>query len=110
MSRLFSPASGGTGGPARSFDGRPLARRGQRVAHANVYTVSAVNRLDVFASFSNWGNPPVDYAAPGVNVLSTLLGGGVLNLSGTSMASPHVAGVLLVTGGMPDSHYEIDSL
>jgi len=61
----------------------------------NVYTVSAIDSTDNFASFSNWGNPPIDYAAPGVYVLSTKKGGGVTTMSGTSMATPHVTGLLL---------------
>jgi len=61
----------------------------------NVYTVSAIDSSDHFASFSNWGNPPIDYAAPGVYVLSTKKGGGVTTMSGTSMATPHVTGLLL---------------
>jgi subtilisin family serine protease len=69
-------------------------REPAHVNHTNVYTVSAINSSDVFASFSNWGNPPVDFAAPGVSVLSTQMGGGVTTKSGTSMATPHVCGVL----------------
>jgi subtilisin family serine protease len=46
---------------------------------------------DTFASFSNWGTP-VDIGAPGVNIYSTWLSNGYKSISGTSMASPHVAG------------------
>lgn len=63
--------------------------------HDNIYTVSAMDSSDVFAWFSNYGNPPVDCAAPGVSVLSTKKGGGTTTMSGTSMAAPHVAGLLL---------------
>jgi len=60
-----------------------------------IYTVSAIDSSDVFAWFSNFGNPPVDCAAPGVSVVSSKRGGGTTIYSGTSMAAPHVAGLLL---------------
>ncbi len=69
--------------------------------HNNIYTVSTIDSNDYFAWFSNYGNPPIDCAAPGVNVLSTKKGGGTTTFSGTSMAAPHVAGLLL--NGLPAS-------
>ena len=46
---------------------------------------------DSFAFFSNYG--PVDLIAPGVQVYSTWAGGGYKTSSGTSMATPHIAGI-----------------
>ena len=62
----------------------------------NIVTISAMNSSDTWASFSNFGNPPVDFCAPGVAVKSTWKDGGYNTISGTSMASPHAAGVLLL--------------
>jgi hypothetical protein len=73
-----------------------------RVNGNNVYTISAMDSNDNWASFSNYANPPVDYCLPGVGINSTWKGGGYNTISGTSMAAPHAAGVLLLGGNTTD--------
>ena len=67
-----------------------------RVNGTNIYTISAMGTGDLWATYSNFGNPPVDYCAPGSSIYSTYKGGGYATLSGTSMATPHVCGILLL--------------
>ncbi|GLX17249.1 hypothetical protein Slala02_07120 [Streptomyces lavendulae subsp. lavendulae] len=59
-----------------------------------VVTVAANGTGTTKASFSNFGQGVIDVAAPGQDVYSTLPGGKYGSKSGTSMASPHVAGVV----------------
>jgi subtilisin family serine protease len=65
---------------------------GYPAKYPETIAVGASDKEDKTGWFSNKG-PEVDFIAPGVDVVSLKMGGGLDSLSGTSMATPHVAGL-----------------
>jgi thermitase len=61
-------------------------------AISNILTVAATNNQDQLTGFSNYGALSVHVAAPGLFITSTTRGQSYDNMSGTSMAAPHVSG------------------
>lgn len=61
---------------------------------SNVVSVGSYTASGTRSSFSNYGLKSVHVTAPGTNILSTYKRGGYTTMSGTSMATPHIAGVV----------------
>ena len=75
----------------------------------NIITVASMTCNKTFSSFSNYNRAAVDVIATGSSVRSTWLNGGYNTISGTSMASPHVAGIMHARNNIPASNGSVSS-
>ena len=73
----------------------------------NIISVAATDNRDRLSSFSNFGLNSVDVGAPGTNIASTALGS-YYWMSGTSMASPHVTGLVALIWDLNPGWSHID--
>jgi subtilisin family serine protease len=83
---IIQVAAGGNSGPGENTVTYPAK-------YPQVIAVSAIDENNNVPSWSSRG-PEIDLTAPGVSIYSTYKGGGYGTMSGTSMASPHVAGTV----------------
>lgn len=93
VGHVFVAAAGNGGADQVGDNNDALPYYPASYALDNIISVAALNNNDGLAGFSNYGATSVDLGAPGVNVLS-LYQSGYAWSDGTSMATPHVSGVV----------------
>jgi len=86
---LFVAAAGNDAQDNDTFSNYPSS-----YALPNIISVAATDQNDALGLFSNWGLTSVDVAAPGVNIVSSTPGNNYESRYGTSMAVPHVCGLI----------------
>jgi hypothetical protein len=102
---------------ALTADGARIAiAAGNNLSSATLYQPACVNGTNIFtvanmrcnktfynasSGGSNYGRPPIDWIATGTSVYSTYKNGGYATLTGTSMAAPHVSGILHIRNNAP---------
>lgn len=100
---LFVAASGNSSNNADNYPEYP----GAFIAN-NILSVAATSDIGALAWFSNYGLNTVDVGAPGEDIYSLAPNSGVANMSGTSMATPLVAGIAAVLkSAKPSATYDV---
>ena len=84
------------GNEALDTDEEPVYPSAESSGLTSMISVAALNRWDGLEPYSNYGHTTVTLGGPGTDVLGLAPGGEYRELSGTSMAAPHVTGVAVL--------------